>query len=148
MTPDEWQAHVTRAAALEIGKWLEARGKLHQPIASFTLGDLELKVCCAQRVRSACCCCPRAQRAPQTPLNNSTRESETPLSHPGLVAGDVGWGGDSLQLRIIADPDRKDPRSAMGELPVCWVTAWGKTFSTCWAMTFFCVPLPFATTSR
>ena len=49
---------------------------------------------------------------------------ETPLSHPGLVAGDVGWGGDSLQLRIIADPDRKDPRSKMGELPVCWVTAW------------------------
>jgi hypothetical protein len=41
MTPDEWQAHVTRAAALEIGKWLESRGKLHQPIASLTLGDLE-----------------------------------------------------------------------------------------------------------
>jgi hypothetical protein len=36
MTPDEWQAHVTRTAALEIGKWLEARGKLHQPIASLT----------------------------------------------------------------------------------------------------------------
>lgn len=41
MTPDEWQAHVTRAAALEIGTWLEARGRLHQPIASLTLGDLE-----------------------------------------------------------------------------------------------------------
>lgn len=41
MTPDEWQAHVTRAAALEIGKWLEARGRLQQPIASLTLGDLE-----------------------------------------------------------------------------------------------------------
>ena len=41
MTPAEWQAHVTRAAALEIGKWLEARGKLHQPIASLDLGDLE-----------------------------------------------------------------------------------------------------------
>ncbi len=41
MTPAEWQAHVTRAAALEIGKWLEARGKLHQPIASLSLGDLE-----------------------------------------------------------------------------------------------------------
>jgi hypothetical protein len=24
MTPDEWQAHVTREAALEIGRWLEA----------------------------------------------------------------------------------------------------------------------------
>jgi len=42
MTPDEWQAHVTRAAALEIGKWLEARGIPHQPIASLTLGDLEV----------------------------------------------------------------------------------------------------------
>lgn len=41
MTQDEWQVHVTRTAALEIGKWLEARGKLHQPIASLTLGDLE-----------------------------------------------------------------------------------------------------------
>ena len=41
MTPDEWQAHVTRAAALEIGKWLEARGRLQHPIASLTLGDLE-----------------------------------------------------------------------------------------------------------
>lgn len=41
MTPDEWQAHVTRAAALEIGKWLEASGKLHSPIASLSLGDLE-----------------------------------------------------------------------------------------------------------
>ena len=38
---DGWQAHVTREAALEIGKWLEARGRLHQPIASLTLGDLE-----------------------------------------------------------------------------------------------------------
>ena len=38
---DGWQAQVTREAALEIGKWLEARGRLHQPIASLTLGDLE-----------------------------------------------------------------------------------------------------------
>ncbi len=41
MTPDEWQAHLTREAALEIGRWLEARGRLHQPIASLSLGDLE-----------------------------------------------------------------------------------------------------------
>ena len=41
MTPDEWQAHVTREAALEIGRWLEARGRLHAPIASLSLGDLE-----------------------------------------------------------------------------------------------------------
>lgn len=41
MSPDEWQAHLTRAAALEIGRWLEARGRLQGPIASLTLGDLE-----------------------------------------------------------------------------------------------------------
>jgi hypothetical protein len=41
MTPDEWQAHATRAAALEIGRWLETRGRLHAPIASLTLADLE-----------------------------------------------------------------------------------------------------------
>ncbi|MGP6089777.1 hypothetical protein [Antarctobacter jejuensis] len=41
MTPDEWQAHVTRAAAREIGKWLEARGRLDRPIASLGLSDLD-----------------------------------------------------------------------------------------------------------
>ena len=41
MTDDEWQAHVTRQAAKAIGEWLEARGRLHRPIASLTLGDLE-----------------------------------------------------------------------------------------------------------
>ena len=41
MTPDEWQAHIARAAAQEIGKWLEARGRLDRPIASLGLSDLE-----------------------------------------------------------------------------------------------------------
>ncbi len=41
MSPDEWQAHVTREAAKEIGKWLEARGRLDRPIASLRLTDLE-----------------------------------------------------------------------------------------------------------
>jgi hypothetical protein len=43
MTDDEWQAHVTREAAKEIGRWLEARGagKLGTPIASLTMVDLE-----------------------------------------------------------------------------------------------------------
>jgi hypothetical protein len=41
MTDDEWQAHVTREAARAIGTWLEGRGRLHQPIAKLTLGDLE-----------------------------------------------------------------------------------------------------------
>jgi hypothetical protein len=46
MSPDEWQAHVTREAAKEIGKWLEARGRLahgrlDHSIASLKLSDLE-----------------------------------------------------------------------------------------------------------
>ena len=41
MTDDEWQAHVTWEAARAIGTWLEGRGRLHQPIATLTLGDLE-----------------------------------------------------------------------------------------------------------
>jgi hypothetical protein len=41
MTDDEWQAHVTGEAARAVGGWLEARGRLHQPIAALTLPDLE-----------------------------------------------------------------------------------------------------------
>lgn len=41
MSPDDWQAHVTREAAKEIGKWLEARGRLDRPIASLRLTDLD-----------------------------------------------------------------------------------------------------------
>lgn len=41
MTSGEWQAYMTRQAAQAIGTWLEGRGRLHQPIASLTLADLE-----------------------------------------------------------------------------------------------------------
>lgn len=41
MSADEWQAHVTTEAALAMGRWLEARGRLERPIASLTLRDLE-----------------------------------------------------------------------------------------------------------
>jgi hypothetical protein len=41
MTSDEWQAQVTHEAAKAIGQWLEARGRLHQPIATLTMADLE-----------------------------------------------------------------------------------------------------------
>jgi hypothetical protein len=41
MTDDAWQAHVKRQAAREIGGWLEARGRLHQPIDTLGLGELE-----------------------------------------------------------------------------------------------------------
>jgi len=48
---------------------------------------------------------------------------ETPMSNPGSIAGDHGFAGDSLQLRIIVKPDADDPRG-MGGREVCWVTAW------------------------
>lgn len=38
---DEWQAYVTREAAKAIGKWLEGRGRLHQPIRCLTLPELD-----------------------------------------------------------------------------------------------------------
>jgi hypothetical protein len=43
MTDDAWQAHFTREAAREIGRWLEGHGagKLRSPIASLTMADLE-----------------------------------------------------------------------------------------------------------
>ena len=41
VTDDAWQAHVTREAAKDIGRWLEGRGRLHQPIAALGLGGLE-----------------------------------------------------------------------------------------------------------
>jgi hypothetical protein len=41
MTDDEWHAHVTREAAKAIGAWLEARGRLHQPIQCLTMPELE-----------------------------------------------------------------------------------------------------------
>ncbi len=41
MTDDEWQAHVTRESAKAIGEWLEGRGRLHQPIRSLTMTELE-----------------------------------------------------------------------------------------------------------
>jgi hypothetical protein len=41
MTDEAWQAHVTREAAREIGRWLEGRGRLHQPITVLNLGELE-----------------------------------------------------------------------------------------------------------
>jgi hypothetical protein len=41
MSDDEWQAHTTREAAKAIGQWLEARGRLHLPIRSLTMPELE-----------------------------------------------------------------------------------------------------------
>ena len=41
MNDDEWQAHVAQEAAKAIGEWLEGRGRLHQPIRSLTMRELE-----------------------------------------------------------------------------------------------------------
>jgi hypothetical protein len=41
MTDDEWQAHVAHEAAKAIGEWLEGRGRLHQPVRSLTMPELE-----------------------------------------------------------------------------------------------------------
>ena len=41
MTDDAWQAFVTTEAAKAIGSWLEARGRLHQPLAALTPRELE-----------------------------------------------------------------------------------------------------------
>lgn len=50
---------------------------------------------------------------------------ETPLSNPGTIAGNSGWNGDCLQLRIIADPDKRvTTEKGRREPPICWVTAW------------------------
>jgi hypothetical protein len=41
MTNDQWQAHVTYESAKAMGEWLEGRGRLHQPIRSLTMPELE-----------------------------------------------------------------------------------------------------------
>ena len=41
MTENEWLDHVTHEAAEAIGQWLERRGKLHQPIRSLIMPELE-----------------------------------------------------------------------------------------------------------
>ena len=41
MRAEQWQAHVTTEAALAMGRWLEARERLDQPIRSLTRRDLE-----------------------------------------------------------------------------------------------------------
>jgi len=37
----EWLDHLRRETAMEIGKWFEGRGRLHQPIRVLTLRELE-----------------------------------------------------------------------------------------------------------
>ena len=41
MSPEAWHAWVTGEAAMAMGHWLEARGRLERPIHSLTRRDLE-----------------------------------------------------------------------------------------------------------
>ena len=41
MTAEEWQAFVTREAAMEVGRWLDGHGRLAVPVSALTLADLE-----------------------------------------------------------------------------------------------------------
>lgn len=41
LNESEWLAFLRRETAMEIGKWFEGRGKLHQPIKVLTLQELE-----------------------------------------------------------------------------------------------------------
>jgi len=71
MSDDEWQGHVTREAAKEIGRWLEARGagRLARPITSLTLADLE-----AMAVKAISCFVVLAsQRIKEHPADDLTR---------------------------------------------------------------------------
>ncbi len=49
MTDDEWQRHVTREVAREIGEWLAGKGdgQLRRSVASLTMADLEAMASCA-----------------------------------------------------------------------------------------------------
>jgi hypothetical protein len=44
---------------------------------------------------------------------------ETPMNNPGSIAGDSGWSGDCLQLRIVTDAEASGKK-----VPMCWLTAW------------------------
>jgi hypothetical protein len=41
LSEDEWLVFLRRQTAMEIGRWLERRGRLEQPIRVFTLKELE-----------------------------------------------------------------------------------------------------------
>src|SRR5512147_2030779 len=96
MTDEAWQAHVTREAAREIGRWLEGRGRLQQPIASLSLAELE-GMATAAISRFVVMATERIRERPQD------SEDLTALLHPGCVpsAGRQDWGfGYTHELRF------------------------------------------------
>jgi hypothetical protein len=79
MTSDEWQVHVTREAAKEIGAWLEGRGRLQHPIRCLTMPDLEA-------VMSKTCLRHGAANAiSRFVVLASERIREQPEAHPDLT---------------------------------------------------------------
>jgi hypothetical protein len=75
VTDDEWQAHVTHEAAKAIGEWLEGRGRLHQPIRSLTMPELEA---IAQNAISRFIVL-TSQRIAERPDDSVSRRFSTPL---------------------------------------------------------------------
>ena len=107
MTDDEWQAHVTHEAAKAIGEWLEGRGRLHQPIRSLTMPELEAM---AQNAisRFIVLASQRIAEAPTSPGRRSSRccswaESLRPLQ-PGssrLLLHASAAAGPISDLRLL-----------------------------------------------
>src|SRR5512147_461167 len=88
MTDEAWQAHVTREAAGGIGRWLEGRGRLQQPIASLSLAELE-GMATAAISRFVVLATERIRERPQD------SEDLTALLHPGCVPSAAGRTGAS-----------------------------------------------------
>jgi hypothetical protein len=79
MSDDAWQAQVTREAAMEIGRWLEGRGRLHQPITVLSLGELECMATAAIN-RFVVLASERIRERPQ-----GSEDLTALLLHPGCV---------------------------------------------------------------
>ena len=88
ITDDAWQAQVTREAAREIGRWLEGRGRLHQPIAALGLGELE---CMAAAAISRFIVL-ATERVREQPEDSGDLAA---LLHPGCVPSAAGRPGAS-----------------------------------------------------
>ena len=89
MTDDAWQAHVTREAAGDIGRWLEGRGRLQQPIAALSLGELE---CMAAAAISRFIVLATEERIREQPDDSADLSA---LLYPGCVPSAAGRPGGS-----------------------------------------------------
>ena len=49
---------------------------------------------------------------------------ETPMSNPGLAGADQPWQGDSLQMRIMVDPEKTAVKEGKTEPVLCWANGW------------------------